>query len=547
MIQKVAINRFGTHASAAPSARHAVPDDPNVWTQGSGTKTYSLDVVQHPIRARMCGFGDKDRRPLAPAAVAKMIVRNPDGSLVEVDDIDYSFFVVTVDLWSSDCKQEMNLVLHPSSSDRRTGASGSAAASRSDEQSPAAEQSPLTPSAYSARHPNDTSQPTASNGSASYLPSTSTPGYNATNSQLPYQPQSAPQEAQVPGAYHHENPYAPDPWGYANQTHPSHPTMERAPSQNQYTPSLPSIHTFGRNPATTPTSANGNSWQPDHRHEPNGSGTQSTNSFRQWPTATDPGNFSSEHASHATPVAPSAIDPALRTNGSTALPPPPTSDMRETSSWGHPPPLPDAYPAQSYAQSTTPNAAPGYDNQVSPVLYASASAAYSQNTHASSAHAQYQAPYPPNPAPAPPPAVPLPRHTYTRTLVGPLAANASRLLDENRRPGIFFLFQDLSIRTEGTFRLRLRLMNIGAPPAPDHGSLRVHTTHSPILAQTFTDPFTVFSAKRFPGVPDTTPLSIAFGNQGQKLPLRNRNGPSKNGRKRRRGGGSEGSDDDSDD
>lgn len=45
------------------------------------------------------------------------------------------------------------------------------------------------------------------------------------------------------------------------------------------------------------------------------------------------------------------------------------------------------------------------------------------------------------------------------------------------------------------------------------------TTQAPILAQTFTDSFTVYSAKRFPGVPDTTALSIAFGNQGQKLPL----------------------------
>lgn len=45
---------------------------------------------------------------------------------------------------------------------------------------------------------------------------------------------------------------------------------------------------------------------------------------------------------------------------------------------------------------------------------------------------------------------PLPGHAYTRTLVGPLSANACRLLDEHRKPGVFFLFQDLSIRTEGT-------------------------------------------------------------------------------------------------
>lgn len=33
-------------------------------------------------------------------------------------EIDYTFFLATVDLWSEDGKQEMNLVLHPTSSDR---------------------------------------------------------------------------------------------------------------------------------------------------------------------------------------------------------------------------------------------------------------------------------------------------------------------------------------------------------------------------------------------------------------------------------------------
>lgn len=51
---------------------------------------------------------------------------------------------------------------------------------------------------------------------------------------------------------------------------------------------------------------------------------------------------------------------------------------------------------------------------------------------------------------------------YARTLIGPLAAGAQRLNDDQERPGIFFLFQDLSVRTEGTFRLRMRLVNVGA-------------------------------------------------------------------------------------
>lgn len=42
-----------------------------------------------------------------------------------------------------------------------------------------------------------------------------------------------------------------------------------------------------------------------------------------------------------------------------------------------------------------------------------------------------------------------PKPAYVRTLVGPLVSNAYRLVDENQRLGIFFLFQDLSVRTEG--------------------------------------------------------------------------------------------------
>lgn len=62
-----------------------------------------------------------------------MIVSNEDGSVVDekyvstrikacifmntTREVDCSFFLCTVDLWSGDGKQEMNLVLHPSSSD----------------------------------------------------------------------------------------------------------------------------------------------------------------------------------------------------------------------------------------------------------------------------------------------------------------------------------------------------------------------------------------------------------------------------------------------
>lgn len=124
---------------------------------------YTLEIVQQPIRARMCGFGDKVRPPLflpsnilfviiimallagsATACASRssqdgrqkrrrlssrrrvrlstlllafppLVSHHPDPT---TSDIDTSFFIATADLWDSDGHREMNLVLHPTSSDR---------------------------------------------------------------------------------------------------------------------------------------------------------------------------------------------------------------------------------------------------------------------------------------------------------------------------------------------------------------------------------------------------------------------------------------------
>ncbi|KAK0190646.1 velvet factor [Armillaria mellea] len=366
----------------------AVDDSELTWGQWSGRKLYTLEVIQNPLRARMCGFGDKDRRPLAPAAVVKMVVKREDDSIVDVDDVDCSFFLVTVDLWSGDGKQEMNLVLHPSSSERYV------------------QQTPKSSS--------NTRRRTSKSGQAPNPTRTPTPTPTPTSPEQPY-PYPPPPNL----AYSETSPT----WGYPSTSFPQPPPQ---PPQS-----------FGREP-----------WQVD---ADNSEGPE----YRPWTAET----------------------------------------------YSNPP------------SNANPNSSPP-------------------------SYWEPPAPAPTRNDPLPTPSIPpLPRHTYTRTLVGPLSANATRLLDEHRKPGIFFLFQDLSVRTEGTFRLRLRLMNVGAPPAPEAGASAVHTDVSPVLAQTFTEPFTVYSAKRFPGVPDTTALSIALGNQGQKLPLRNRHGS--NNKRRRHDSGSE--------
>ncbi|KAL6806227.1 velvet factor domain-containing protein [Trichoderma sp. SZMC 28012] len=109
-----------------------------------------------------------------------------------------------------------------------------------------------------------------------------------------------------------------------------------------------------------------------------------------------------------------------------------------------------------------------------------------------------------------------PQGMFTRNLIGSLAASAFRLTDTTDHLGIWFVLQDLSVRTEGPFRLRFSFVNVGAPG----GAGKVNTGRAPILASCFSEVFNVYSAKKFPGVCESTPLSKTFAAQGIKIPIR---------------------------
>ncbi|KAJ8102775.1 velvet factor-domain-containing protein [Lipomyces tetrasporus] len=72
---------------------------------------YQLRVVQQPIRARMCGFGDKDRRPLTPPPCIQLIIKDKvTGQDADISKLDVSFYALTVELWSGDETQNLSLV-----------------------------------------------------------------------------------------------------------------------------------------------------------------------------------------------------------------------------------------------------------------------------------------------------------------------------------------------------------------------------------------------------------------------------------------------------
>ena len=97
-------------------------------------------------------------------------------------------------------------------------------------------------------------------------------------------------------------------------------------------------------------------------------------------------------------------------------------------------------------------------------------------------------------------------------LLGTLAVNASVLVDTTGSKGLFFIFQDMSVRIEGTFRLKFSLIDL-------EGS-RGLVQKTRVAASEFSVPFTVYTPKTFPGMADSSDLAKAFATQGYKIPVR---------------------------
>ncbi|KAH7102453.1 velvet factor-domain-containing protein [Auriculariales sp. MPI-PUGE-AT-0066] len=70
-----------------------------------------------------------------------------------------------------------------------------------------------------------------------------------------------------------------------------------------------------------------------------------------------------------------------------------------------------------------------------------------------------------------------------------------------------FVFPDLSVRTEGTYRLKFTLFEIV-------GDQMMYCKHI------YSKSFYVYSAKKFPGMEESTPLSISLAEQGIKIRIR---------------------------
>ncbi|PIA15973.1 hypothetical protein COEREDRAFT_8934 [Coemansia reversa NRRL 1564] len=94
------------------------PPDPFLQQCNTFLRAFQFTIVQHPIRARMCGSSDKDWRPLSPPAVLKFELFDFEGNHV-IDTMFMQHLVVHTTLWSADKSEELTVVELPHNSNSK--------------------------------------------------------------------------------------------------------------------------------------------------------------------------------------------------------------------------------------------------------------------------------------------------------------------------------------------------------------------------------------------------------------------------------------------
>ena len=102
---------------------------------------------------------------------------------------------------------------------------------------------------------------------------------------------------------------------------------------------------------------------------------------------------------------------------------------------------------------------------------------------------------------------------------------------EEARRSCFFIFPDLSCRTNGLYRLRFSLMRVNVESMFTGGT-------AGIVAVVDSDAFEVFSAKDFPGMRASTSLTRELKKQGAAISVKKGN-EGKSAKKTKKGGSSD--------
>jgi len=89
---------------------------------------------------------------------------------------------------------------------------------------------------------------------------------------------------------------------------------------------------------------------------------------------------------------------------------------------------------------------------------------------------------------------------------------------ENARLGVFFIFNDLSCRQTGEYKLRFTLTSIDP-------NFMASGAQAPIVAEEWSEVFSVYNAKDFPGMSKSSPLVMDLKKQGAPISVKKGHDP----------------------
>jgi len=89
----------------APAPLPGLPPNPKFILPPGTPTDFELKVRQQPERARMCGFGEKDRRPIDPPPIVELIEKNGPVTPAERQNL-----VLQCTLWNEDGTEHRNII-----------------------------------------------------------------------------------------------------------------------------------------------------------------------------------------------------------------------------------------------------------------------------------------------------------------------------------------------------------------------------------------------------------------------------------------------------
>ncbi|KAJ3333663.1 hypothetical protein HDU76_005407 [Blyttiomyces sp. JEL0837] len=410
-------------------------------------------IRQHPARARMCGFSDiKDRRLLDPPPVVQLILKR-NGQRIMVSPEDCATLICHASIWSPNGKEDRNLIVNPRQPNPSTSQSNFSSAKSNKS---AKKQKSATTTSTNTTTASTSIAPTIIN------PNPPTPPASTTAPGFPFSP--VPTNTQYRGIGYPPPPsplvQMPPSTSFAVKLEPQNDTVEMN-NPDRMTPEavgLRGIGTSSRSMESSPSSS-----REDLKFK--------TRLQKRKSSEDDRGDGNGNR------------------NGSVG-----DKDVEEMNN------------------CTSPSSSFEDVSQSQSQRHQNVNTALSSSLLSLNQIAQQQ---PITPTSSIPPLISIINldnvdpARVCHTLVGSVVSPCMILKDVDGTEGMFFVFHDLSVRPQGTFRLKLQVVNAASwsPASSAKGVL-------------WTNVFEVFPPKTFPGMAESTNLSRVFSRQGLPIHVR---------------------------